>query len=103
MAEMADPLFRTDLYRGTAGYYDRYRRSYPTALIGDLVLPHLGLPRDRLDGGEQFGPEEGGSEGAQQVTDWQCQPAGNRPAMGRFAISAGSPKAHVASRASGRM
>jgi SAM-dependent methyltransferase len=30
--------FRPDLYRGTAGYYDRYRPPYPDALIEDLVL-----------------------------------------------------------------
>ena len=35
---MSDELsFRTDLYRGAAGYYDRFRHSYPDALIGDLV------------------------------------------------------------------
>jgi SAM-dependent methyltransferase len=28
--------FRTDLYRGTAGYYDRYRRPYPGSLLDDL-------------------------------------------------------------------
>jgi SAM-dependent methyltransferase len=38
MVGMADPQFRTDLYRGTAGYYDRYRLPYPAALIDDLVL-----------------------------------------------------------------
>ena len=30
------PAFRPDLYRGTASYYDRFRRPYPTALIEDL-------------------------------------------------------------------
>jgi SAM-dependent methyltransferase len=34
---MADPVFRTDLYRGTAGHYDRFRLPYPAALIDDLV------------------------------------------------------------------
>ena len=29
--------FAPDLYRGTAGYYDRYRLSYPPELIADLV------------------------------------------------------------------
>lgn len=29
--------FAADLYRGTAGYYDRYRLAYPEAMIGDLV------------------------------------------------------------------
>jgi len=28
--------FRTDLYRGTAEYYDRFRRPYPAELIDDL-------------------------------------------------------------------
>jgi ubiquinone/menaquinone biosynthesis C-methylase UbiE len=30
------PAFRTDLYRGTASYYDRYRLPYPSELIDDL-------------------------------------------------------------------
>jgi SAM-dependent methyltransferase len=29
--------FRSDLYRGTAGYYDRFRRPYPAELIDDLA------------------------------------------------------------------
>jgi SAM-dependent methyltransferase len=29
--------FRPDLYRGTAGYYDRFRRPYPAELIDDLA------------------------------------------------------------------
>jgi SAM-dependent methyltransferase len=29
--------FATDLYRGTAGYYDRYRRPYPEAMLTDLI------------------------------------------------------------------
>jgi len=42
---MPDPVeFRSDLYRGTASYYDRYRLSYPTELISDLVA------RASLDG-----------------------------------------------------
>ncbi len=32
-----DICFRTDLYQGTAGYYDRFRRRYPADLISDLV------------------------------------------------------------------
>jgi ubiquinone/menaquinone biosynthesis C-methylase UbiE len=34
----ADLCFRTDLYRGTAEYYDRFRRRYPAGLINDLVI-----------------------------------------------------------------
>ena len=30
--------FRPDLYRGAAGYYDRYRPPYPDALIEDLAV-----------------------------------------------------------------
>ena len=30
--------FRTDLYRGTAEYYDRFRRPYPAELIDDLAV-----------------------------------------------------------------
>ncbi|HTX85070.1 MAG TPA: class I SAM-dependent methyltransferase [Streptosporangiaceae bacterium] len=30
--------FRTDLYEGTAEYYDRFRRPYPADLINDLVI-----------------------------------------------------------------
>jgi ubiquinone/menaquinone biosynthesis C-methylase UbiE len=33
----ADICFRTDLYQGTAEYYDRFRRRYPADLINDLV------------------------------------------------------------------
>ena len=29
--------FRTDLYRGTAAFYDRYRPPYPAALLEDLA------------------------------------------------------------------
>ena len=32
-----EPRFAADLYRGTAGYYDRYRLPYPEAMITDLV------------------------------------------------------------------
>lgn len=31
------PQFRSDLYQGTAEYYDRFRVPYPAALIDDLV------------------------------------------------------------------
>ena len=37
--------FATDLYRGSAGYYDRYRLPYPEAMLADLVQrapPQLG-------------------------------------------------------------
>ena len=30
------PFFRSDLYRGTASYYDRFRLPYPDELIEDL-------------------------------------------------------------------
>ena len=33
-----DPEFRTDLYRGTATYYDEYRVSYPPELLADVRL-----------------------------------------------------------------
>ena len=29
--------FAPDLYRGTAGYYDRYRLPYPAEMLDDLV------------------------------------------------------------------
>ena len=29
--------FATDLYRGTAAYYDRYRLPYPEVMLGDLI------------------------------------------------------------------
>lgn len=34
---MAELRFRTDLYHGTAGYYDRFRPGYPDELIDDLA------------------------------------------------------------------
>jgi SAM-dependent methyltransferase len=37
MTDPVDPAFRTDLYRGTAGAYDRFRPPYPAALIADLI------------------------------------------------------------------
>jgi SAM-dependent methyltransferase len=44
MAGMTSPRFRSDLYHGTAGYYDSYRLAYPAALIDDLTA------RVRADG-----------------------------------------------------
>jgi len=32
------PSFRPDLYRGTSGYYERFRRPYPPELIDDLAM-----------------------------------------------------------------
>jgi len=40
--------FAADLYRGTAGYYDRYRLPYPEAMIRDLVRRAQVLGRGRL-------------------------------------------------------
>jgi SAM-dependent methyltransferase len=42
-----DPEFRTDLYRGAAPYYDRYRPPYPETLFDDLLarLPVSGSGR----------------------------------------------------------
>jgi SAM-dependent methyltransferase len=34
---MNDPQFRSDLYRGTASYYDRFRVPYPQSLLDDLT------------------------------------------------------------------
>jgi SAM-dependent methyltransferase len=40
--------FAADLYRGSAGYYDRYRLPYPEAMLTDLVLRAGVSPRGRL-------------------------------------------------------
>lgn len=40
---MEQPVFRSDLYKGTAFYYDRFRPPYPTALVNDLV-ERAGVP-----------------------------------------------------------
>jgi SAM-dependent methyltransferase len=40
--------FRRDLYRGTAGYYERFRHSYPDPLIADLVRRTGASGRGRL-------------------------------------------------------
>jgi SAM-dependent methyltransferase len=40
--------FRPDLFRGTAEHYDRFRHSYPDALIGDLVQRTGASGRGRL-------------------------------------------------------
>ena len=46
---MADEVqFAADLYRGTAGYYDRYRRPYPDAMIEDLIRRAGACGRGRL-------------------------------------------------------
>ena len=36
MSSNSSPAFRTDLYRGTASYYDRFRLPYPRELVDDL-------------------------------------------------------------------
>jgi SAM-dependent methyltransferase len=43
-----DLSFGPDLYRGTAGYYDKYRLSYPPALIADLLRRTAPSGRGRL-------------------------------------------------------
>jgi SAM-dependent methyltransferase len=40
--------FATDLYRGSAGYYDRYRLPYPEVMIADLVRRAETSGRGRL-------------------------------------------------------
>ena len=40
--------FAADLFRGTAAYYDRYRRPYPDAMIEDLVRRADASERGRL-------------------------------------------------------
>jgi len=40
--------FEPDLYRGTAGYYDRFRLPYPDAMIADLVRRAAPSGRGRL-------------------------------------------------------
>ena len=34
---MSDPEFRTDLYRGTARFYDEFRVAYPPPMLDDLL------------------------------------------------------------------
>ena len=46
---MADEVrFAADLFRGSAGYYDRYRLPYPEAMLADLVLRAEVSQRGRL-------------------------------------------------------
>jgi ubiquinone/menaquinone biosynthesis C-methylase UbiE len=52
---MGDPSFRTDLYQGTAGYYDRFRVPYPRRLIDDLA-------------------ERAGADGTGRLLDLACGP-----------------------------
>jgi predicted TPR repeat methyltransferase len=40
--------FGTDLYRGSAGYYDRYRLPYPEAMLADLIMRAEVSGRGRL-------------------------------------------------------
>jgi hypothetical protein len=47
--EVGPPVrFAADLYRGTAGYYDRYRLPHPEAMITDLVRTAQISGRGRL-------------------------------------------------------
>jgi SAM-dependent methyltransferase len=49
LAVMSDEAsFATDLYRGTAAYYDEFRLPYPTTLISDLTCRTSPLGRGRL-------------------------------------------------------
>ena len=34
----SDPEFRTDLFRGTASFYDEFRLAYPEVLLDDLRM-----------------------------------------------------------------
>ncbi|MFM9447931.1 class I SAM-dependent methyltransferase [Streptomyces acidiscabies] len=45
---MADASFRPDLYRGTAGYYDRFRLAYPDTMLTDLIRRTSPSGRGRL-------------------------------------------------------
>lgn len=45
---IGDVRFEPDLYRGTAGYYDRFRLPYPDAMIADLVRRTAPSGRGRL-------------------------------------------------------
>ena len=44
----AEPEFRTDLYRGTAHFYDAFRVGYPRALFVDLLARAGTTGADRL-------------------------------------------------------
>ncbi len=61
------PVFRTDLYRGTAAYYDEFRVPYPVALIDGLC-------------------EQVGADGSGRLLDLACGPGtATFPLCGRFA------------------
>ena len=55
---MSEPEFRSDLFRGTASYYDRFRVPYPRSLINDLaertVVPSSGRLLDLACGTGQL-------------------------------------------------
>jgi SAM-dependent methyltransferase len=55
---MTDPAFRTDLYRGTALAYDRFRRPYPAQLIADLIA--------------RTGADGTGADGTGRLLDLAC-------------------------------
>ena len=52
---MDDPAFRSDLFRGTASYYDRFRVPYPQTLLDDLT-------------------RRSGADGAGSLLDLACGP-----------------------------
>jgi hypothetical protein len=44
LGHMGDEVvFAADLYRGSAGFYDRYRPPYPEAMLADLARRPPGL------------------------------------------------------------
>jgi ubiquinone/menaquinone biosynthesis C-methylase UbiE len=52
---MGDPTFRSDLFRGTASYYDQFRVPYPQSLLDDLA-------------------RRSGADGAGSLLDLACGP-----------------------------
>ena len=62
LAAMSDDVrYSPDLYRGTAEYYDRFRLSYPAAMISDLAR-RTGTP----------GASSGASSGRGRLLDLAC-------------------------------
>jgi SAM-dependent methyltransferase len=110
---VADELvFRTDLYRGTAAYYDRYRSPYPHELFDDLCrrhpvsghgrlldlacgVGHIALPLaghfeevlavDQESEMVDFGREKASAAGASNIT-WAVGAAESIPLAGSFEL-----------------
>jgi hypothetical protein len=96
MAGMTSPRFRSDLYHGTAGYYDSYRLAYPAGLIDGFVASTSTLS-------PAASPAALGRDAAEFNADLKARAAGLRAGRavppGRHLRLRSGPPSRLASRA----